>query len=258
MSGPDPYHASFYSYMEDEAEASAGPVADLLLGWFDVDSVIDVGCGTGAWLAAFADRGVGDVLGVDQEAVPTASLRIPPERFTTVDLTDPPDVGRRFDLALCLEVGEHLPAETAAGLVRSLTSLAPIVVFSAAVPGQGGAGHVNEQWPAFWAERFEAEGYVCFDVLRRRLWDDERLAPFYRQNLLLYVDRAAVAVVPEEVRATSLPVPPLALVHPGTFDLVRTAAASRTVPPPSLSALLRALPGATSRAVRRRASALRG
>lgn len=100
--------------------------------------VVDVGCATGYWLAAFSSRGVGSVLGIDGDYVDWGSLRIDPASFVAHDLTHLPlPVEDRFDLALCMEVAEHLPPESATPLVAELVRLAPLVLFSAAIPDQG-------------------------------------------------------------------------------------------------------------------------
>ena len=153
-------------------------------------SVVDVGCGQGEWLAAFAELGVAEYHGVDGAYVADDQLLIPRERFTRHDLTQPLTLGRRFDVALSLEVGEHLPARAAAEFVRGLIALAPAVVFSAAVPGQGGVHHVNEQWPWYWKELFARYGYVQLDPFRQRLWKNPDVVVYYQHNLFLYVDPA--------------------------------------------------------------------
>jgi hypothetical protein len=115
-------------------------------------------------------------------------LEIPKHQFIRADLTKPFPVRRRFDLAISLEVAEHLPEKAANNFVKSLTRLAPVVLFSAAAPGQGGVDHINEQWPDYWAERFERQGYRPYDFLRRKIWNDRSIKPWYRQNLIIFID----------------------------------------------------------------------
>jgi hypothetical protein len=88
-------------------------------------------------------------------------------------------------------VAEHLPPASAPLLVRALTEAAPIVVFSAALPGQGGDGHVNEQLPSYWARLFDDCGYACYSDLRTRIWRNERVEVWYRQNLLCFVAKSS-------------------------------------------------------------------
>jgi SAM-dependent methyltransferase len=143
-------------------------------------SVLDVGCGQGEWLEAFP---VTDVWGVDIAA---------PDREGLLqrDLTEPLELGRTFDLVLCLEVGEHLPEEAADTLVVSLMSHGDNIVFGAAVPGQEGVGHINCQPHEYWHRKFAAVGYTMHDIIRP-LIDHPHVSPWYRNNMFLYRDAAA-------------------------------------------------------------------
>ena len=149
-----PYTADFFADHRDGARRSARVVVPLVLELVRARSVVDVGCGDGTWLSVFREHGVEDVRGIDGDYVDRAELQIPRERFHPHDLTRPLELGHTFDLAVSLEVAEHLPPESADDFVTSLTRHAPIVLFSAAAPYQGGQNHVNEQWPAYWAARF--------------------------------------------------------------------------------------------------------
>jgi SAM-dependent methyltransferase len=187
------YGAAFFAGIEEGARPSAEAMAPLLLDLFAPRSILDVGGGGGHWAAAFMARGLDDVLTVDGPWVPLAARAVPPDRFLEHDLTKPLKLERTFDLALCLEAAEHLPAAAAPGLVRALTEAAPVVVFSAALPGQGGEGHVNEQPPSYWAGLFAASDYVCLPDLRRQVWDNQAIKVWYRQNLLCFVRRSTLA-----------------------------------------------------------------
>ena len=101
---------------------------------------------------------------------------------------DPFELERRFELALCLEVGEHLPERSAPALVESLAAAAPVVLFSAAVPGQGGTSHVNEQWPPYWERLFAEQGMRKYDVIRPLIWCDRSIESWYRQNIYIFSD----------------------------------------------------------------------
>lgn len=218
-----PYDRRFYDLLATTADPSAAVVVPMLLALTPVSSVVDVGCGTGGWLAAFRAHGVEDVLGFDGPWVAEEQLRIPRECFRRADLSAPLRLDRRFDLALALEVAEHLPPERADGFVADLLSGAPLVLFSAAIPGQGGEGHVNEQWPGWWAERFAALGARCLDPFRIALWHDERVAWWYRQNMLLFASPEALSRWP--VLAALPPAdPPRALVHPALWAIARRRA----------------------------------
>ena len=217
------YDRRFYELLATTADPSAAVVVPMLLALAPVASVVDVGCGTGGWLAMFRTHGVQDVLGLDGPWVAEEQLRIPREHFRCTDLTAPLRLDRRFDLALALEVAEHLPPDRAEGFVADLLSAALLVLFSAAIPGQGGVGHVNEQWPAWWAERFAVHGALCLDPFRAVLWHDERVTWWYRQNLLLFATPVALSRWPG-LAALPPADPPRALVHPALWTVVRRRA----------------------------------
>lgn len=176
------YDQLFYDTIRAGCKSSADVVVPLVLKRLGtINTVVDVGCGEGWWAAAFAHRGGCDVLGVDGAYVQSSPLG---ERFIARDLTQPLNLApRRFDLAVSLEVAEHLPESRAAGFVADLCALAPVVLFSAAIPHQSGAGHINCQWPTYWADLFYRHGYDFDGSIRFDIWDDERIEPWYRQNL---------------------------------------------------------------------------
>jgi hypothetical protein len=174
--------AEFFERHRDGSRRSAAIAVPLLVEQFEPRSVVDVGWGTGVWLSVFHEHGVTDILGIDGPWVKEPQREIPDSFFGECDLTQPLTLDRTFDPALCLEVAEHLPAEAAPRLVESLTALAPVVVFSAAIPGQGGEGHINERWPSFWSRYFAAHGFVCFAGLRHRLWPADAVEFWYRRT----------------------------------------------------------------------------
>ena len=183
-------------------------------------SVIDIGCGTGGWLSEFQQSGIPDVTGVDGDYVDRRHLRIPLERFIVADLRGPLHLQRRFDLVVCLEVAEHLPARSADDFVRMLTGLGPVILFSAAIPFQGGVGHLNEQWPEYWLERFKARDFSVVDCLRRKIWSNPTVQPYIAQNALLYVANDYLAnsdgLRKELAAAEGFP---LRIVHPGVYQI---------------------------------------
>lgn len=177
-------------------------------------SVVDVGCGLGQWLAAFRRHGVDTVLGYDGPWVDRSQLLVAPPEFIGTDLYDPLPVVRRFDLALCLEVVHMLEPHRAAPVVESLVELADVVLFSAGIPGQGGALQHNEQWPSYWAELFSAHGYVPSDPFRLELWNEPDVKWWFAQNMVVYATPEAVKRHPALAAARCDPAP-LPLVHPG-------------------------------------------
>ena len=148
-------------------------------------SLLDVGCGIGTWLRASLDFGVAKVIGVDGIAIEKSDLLVPGSVFQQRDLTQLLDMGRRFDVVLCLEVAEHLERNFGPILLDSLVRHADVIVFSAACPGQPGQHHVNCQWPSYWQKLFNKRGYVCSDDVRWRMWSDDAIEPWYRQNMMV-------------------------------------------------------------------------
>lgn len=146
-------------------------------------SLLDVGCGTGTWLKAAQEAGVKSMLGIDGIQVPQEDFWVDASLFQQEDLTSQFDLGRKFDAVLCFEVAEHLDEKNAATLIRSLARHSDLVFFSAACPGQPGQHHVNCQWPGYWQELFNREGFACDDAVRWRLWNQKEVQSWYRQNI---------------------------------------------------------------------------
>lgn len=236
MSNLSAYDSRFYEGQQHRSSLAAETVAAFLCAQLSLRSVLDVGCGLGGWLAAFSGQGVPDILGVDGPHVDQASLSIPPSRFVAHDLSEAFDLDRRFDLVISIEVAEHLPASAAARFVADLCRHGDVVLFSAAIPFQGGVGHINEQWPSYWAALFADRGFRPLDAVRVRLWNDERIMYWYKQNMLLYV-RDGVSV---EIPAATLPA--LDVVHPSRY--------LEAADPDQMS--LRRAAGGVGRALRRR------
>ena len=212
------YDDQFFIARHASSRESAEEIVPLLLDLIRPRSVIDVGCAIGEWLQVFREHGVEDIRGIDGDYVKEETLLIPPDRFESRDLRGRINIDRRFDVAMSLEVAEHLPESSAAEFIGSLVKLAPVVLFSAAIPHQGGTGHLNEQWQDYWAAHFESHGYLVIDTLRRRVWDNPRVARWYKQNMLLYVhadDLERHDDLRRERNATS--VGPVSLVHPETY-----------------------------------------
>lgn len=212
------YDANFYEMQSAESRRSASVVVPIVMELFRPKSVVDFGCGVGTWLAEFAAAGVLDYEGRDGDYVPRDQLQIPGERFHPTDLTKLAPPARRFDVAMSVEVAEHLPAHLAASFVAVLVAAAPVVLFSAAIPHQGGVDHINEQWPEYWRALFREHGYRAIDAIRPRVWGHPEVAWWYQQNVVIYCHPAALDA------ASGLdPVPDdrlLNVVHPNFFTFI--------------------------------------
>lgn len=199
------YDSTFFSYVNSGALKSARAILPLLQEQLGIRSVLDVGCGQGGWLAVWKELGCGRVHGIDGDYVDRDSLLIEKTEFTAADLAKPFELEDRFDLVQSLEVGEHLPPESSAGFVVSIVKHAPIALFSAAARGQGGDHHVNEQDYEFWRRHFAAHGYVAIDYLRPLILKNRDIEPWYRYNPFLYVAKAHLNTLPDDVRNAIVP-----------------------------------------------------
>jgi hypothetical protein len=181
---------------------SAHVVVPIVLEFIQPASVVDFGCKHGEWLSVFRQHGSSRLLGFDQPKRVRHGLLIDETEFRVADLRERVTLDERFDLAICVEVAEHLPAAAAAPLIDALTSAAPVVLFSAAMPEQGGLGHFNEQPRRYWLDLFARHGFAAVDCLRPRIWQDRRIAWWYRQNLFFFYD-ASAPIIPHALRAAA-------------------------------------------------------
>jgi SAM-dependent methyltransferase len=225
------YTSAFFDEVAQGTRESARIVVPLVNELLRPASVLDVGCATGTWLAEWGQAGVSDLLGIDGEYVDRTALQVPADQFVPVDLGQPFSLGRKFDLVQTLEVAEHLDEGQADAFVESLARHGETILFSAAVPGQGGTHHVNEQWPSYWAEKFAKAGYTAYDVIRPRIWTDPRVLYWYRQNTLLFARGRVFAGAETN----------LDLVHPVLWEAG-----------PSYQKMLRSAPAALARMLRRK------
>ena len=228
------YTTQFYDAIRDAAVTSAREIVPLIRQLVVLDRVVDIGCGDGSWLKVCAENGAKEILGVDGAHVKPEILSIPVENFRAHDLTKPLKLDRKFDLAMSLEVAEHLDGEVAAIFVESLTRLAPLILFSAAPPCQGGTGHVNEQWPEYWRDLFRQNNYVAIDYIRGKVWQNDNVEWWYAQNILIFADQQFVQThekLKEAYESTNQA--QLSLIHPKAY--LRQAALLENLDPKNRS-----------------------
>ncbi|UYN98936.1 MAG: hypothetical protein KIT02_13490 [Devosia sp.] len=178
------YPADFYTHRRAHTAQAAKLILAALPPGLPRQRVADIGCGTGTFLAA---SGAPFQFGIEGDWVTPAMLDTADISFENRDL-EQSFAGPAVDLVMSLEVAEHLSPGRAAGFVADLCAMAPAVLFSAAIPGQGGVGHLNEQWPSYWAAHFAALGFSAHDVLRDRIWTSESIPAWYRQNTILFLN----------------------------------------------------------------------
>lgn len=182
------YDGAYYDNIDALAGHSMEVIAAALVREAAPGTVLDVGCGSGALLAAFRDRGIPGV-GLEQSPAGLAACRARGLTVHAADLcADVPPQGR-FGAVTCLEVAEHLPPARADWLVHFLTAASDVVLFTAATPGQGGTGHLNEQPHEYWIERFAARGCpldAAATARMRQEWQALGVAWWYARNVMLF------------------------------------------------------------------------
>lgn len=240
------YDADFYSSIASGSKASAMRLLSIYARFATVESVLDIGCGAATWLESAQQvfsLSADQLTGLDGVYAKPAHAG-KQFRFVYQDLQERVDLsGEQFDLMVCVEVAEHLPVSRADSFVRELVSHGNSIIFGAAIPNQGGTGHVNEQWPDYWANKFAEHGYVQLDMFRMELWDAKEVMGWYSQNTFLYVKaessqhQALVARgVLNQVRL------PDRVVHPSVFGLAACESAG-------VRRLAKALPKAVGRTI---------
>ncbi len=184
------YTKDFYDGIQDKSYSSAKRILSIVNEYIHPESVIDIGCGAGNWLRVWKEEyGIEKIKGYEGPYLAKAELQIPKDKIIFQDLKLPLPNEDKYDLAMTLEVAEHLPAENADKFVSTLTTLSDVVLFSAAIIGQEGTYHINEQMPDYWAAKFEQHYFYPFDCIRSKVWNDEAVESWYQQNAILYAKK---------------------------------------------------------------------
>lgn len=203
-------------YVHDEITHNSSAAEQVLPVLFEIykpSSILDVGCGLGNWIEVAKKISGAEIKGVDGDYVDRRLLKIEENEFVECDLTKPFDLNKKFDLAICLEVAEHLPEASAEGFIKSITNHSDVIMFSAALPGQGGQHHINEQWPSYWQDHFNNCGFEMMDFFRFKIWNNPKIEYWYKQNLFLVVRKGHKLAKNEAEIAYSL-------VHPELLELI--------------------------------------
>ena len=181
------YSKNYYERRSNLSFTSAEKTLHHLKKFYDFSSVVDFGCGTGTWLKVCQKIGCEDILGLDDYAEEIL-LEIPKENFLRKNIGEPVELQKKYDLAISLEAAEHIDEDFSENIVKNLVFASDVILFSAALPGQGGTHHVNEQPPNFWAEKFNKHKFAQYDFLRSLIWEENKVAWWYKQNIFLYIN----------------------------------------------------------------------
>lgn len=207
------YGKEFYNGQMDWSMESAQIVIPYILEKLqhaNIRSCVDFGCGVGTWLFAIKSHvKTSDVLGLDFGEPAKEQLKINPEEYRKADLSEPIILDKMYDLCISLEVAEHIDQTRADVFIDNLTKASDIILFSAALPGQGGTGHVNEQRLSYWVEKFSRRGFELYDIIRPYFWNNEAIKAHYRQNMVLFCKNGKNVI--DAVNARNLPVD---IAHP--------------------------------------------
>lgn len=189
---PKDYNKPFFELQQSQSYQSARNILPLVNEWFKPASVIDIGCGVGAWLKVFKELNIKQIRGLDGDYVAVENLLIEKDEFVATDLEKTVQVAARYDLVMCLEVAEHLHANRAESFITDLCNAGDIILFSAAIPGQEGTLHINEQYPGYWISKFEKNNFVCIDCIRPVIWNNSNIEFWYKQNIMLFINKASI------------------------------------------------------------------
>ncbi len=185
------YKPKFYASVTLRAQTTAEIVTELISSTFTISSFIDIGCGDGLWSRKMLEKCDNKIKGyaIDLPGVRPKELQQVASdiQFIELNLNSNPYIPeRQFDLAFCTEVLEHLEEHAALLLLNSIAANCDLLVFSAAVPGQGGTGHINEHPQEYWDSQLQKRGFRPFDVIRPAIIELE-VPSYYKNNLILYV-----------------------------------------------------------------------
>jgi len=197
------YGRSFYQARHANTRYAAEHILSLVLERLPpVSSAVDVGCGVGTWVPCLISRGVSDVQGIEGRV----SVLVPAHNAAPTVATAVRSMLTQSWTNLEIVVIDD----------GSTDATADIVIFSAAVPFQGGKHHVNEQWPEYWVQLFARQTYRCFDWIRPLIWNDQEIPVWYRQNILIFVAERRISDLRPMV---SMPPMPLAVIHPEIYTM---------------------------------------
>ena len=210
------YGKDFYENHIEGMSSSAAIVLSSIYELYKPQSVVDIGCGQGAWLKAAEDLGTKILKGFDGEWVRKEALLSKNIDFVPVNFDESmPKLNEKYDLCISLEVAEHISEENAEKFIDLLCEASDIVLFGAAIKYQGGTNHINEQWQSYWIDLFKNKGYECIDCVRGSIWNNMSVEWWYKQNTFIFIGSNNTYLKPEELRALEKPI--YDIVHPTNY-----------------------------------------
>ena len=196
-------------------EKAANQIVPFIMSAYHPESVADIGCGTGTFLKIFKEHGVSKVCGIDGGWVNRELLfeNITKDEFIEADLEKDLKLDQKFDVVLCLEVAEHLNEQSSDILINNLVNAGDTILFSAAIPYQGGQNHLNEQWTEYWVNKFSKHSYFFYDEIRPLIWKNPEIFWWYRQNIFV----VKKTIIPQIETVSDSSIRGLSYVHPELY-----------------------------------------
>lgn len=211
------YNENYYKRHQDGSYQSALQILKYLKSFIDFKSVIDFGCGMGTWCKALGELKISDFLGIDQHTYDVSYMIISKEKYLQYDLRKPLTLSKKTDIVISVEVAEHIEPEYSSIFISNLCSHSDIVLFSAALPGQGGTNHVNEQLCSYWVNLFAQKGFALLDCIRPYVWNNETVEIWYRNNTLLFIADCIYDSIASKIVTCPFPVD---IIHPGMLERI--------------------------------------
>lgn len=211
------YDEKYYKKHQEGSYQSAQIILKFVYEITAFQTIVDYGCGMGTWGKAAESLGVSHYVGIDQNPYDATYMLIDSCNYMNQDLQEPIDLNSRFDLSICVEVAEHISKGKVDILLDNVCQSSQVVLFSAALVGQGGTGHINEQPCSYWNKKFSVRGYVPVDCIRPAFWNHEQIEIWYRNNCMLYMTPEALNQFQTSIPFAS---PPADIIHPQMLERI--------------------------------------
>lgn len=176
-------------YSEDErVYESAKRIYEVISPYLPkINSVVDIGCGMAAFSKVFQESGVEKVTLIDHPNFKASNCLVKQEfQFIPCNLDKEIPENLSADLLICTEVLEHITKKRSLQVLDFITSCSDIIIFSAAIPRQGGLGHINEQRHEFWIKEFKKREFDYADLFKTKIINDESIFYWLRQNIFIF------------------------------------------------------------------------
>jgi len=204
------YNKNFYLDRDTRTNYAAEKILSMVFERYKVDSVVDFGCGVGTWLKNAEKLGATNTTGLEGDWL-DQKMFVANGELLRKDFEKPVNLQRQYDLAISLEVAEHINETNIDQFIDGICSSSDVILFSAAVAGQGGKGHVNEQMQSYWVTMFNDRGYHCIDIIRKSMWGDSNIDVWYKQNVFIFSKKTEDKNFSSDM--------PLDVIHPELFKL---------------------------------------